>query len=126
MSARALPEWIGRDASEPPPPRVRLRRFQKYSGVCPICHRNLRPGHWDLDHIKALKNGGENCESNLQPVCDVPCHAQKTKADVAEKSASYERQLSHVGIRKNRRPSFQTNRDATFKKKMNGEVVRRS
>ena len=37
-----------------------------------------------LDHVNALINGGENRESNLRPV-HIKCHAEKTRADVAEK-----------------------------------------
>jgi 5-methylcytosine-specific restriction protein A len=121
---RSVPEWIGKTDDESAPDRVRLRLFQKRFGVCAICSRQLRAGHWDLDHKVAICNGGENRESNLWAVCDVPCHRNKTKADVAEKSAAYQQQLSHTGARK-RKSSFQTNKDGPFKKCMDGTTKRR-
>ena len=103
MTARALPEWIGKTPDEPVPPRVRVRVFQKFSGVCPVCTRSLRAGQWQLDHTIALTNGGENRESNLRPVCTSPCHSQKTAADVAEKSRVAQRAASHIGVKRKRR-----------------------
>lgn len=99
---RDLPEWRGRSDNSRPPQRVELRIYTKQNGVCPICNRVLRAGHWDLDHIKALINGGENREANLQAVCDDPCHSDKTKRDVAEKSKNYRVASKHVGIERPR------------------------
>lgn len=121
---RALPEWRGRTSDTPVPPRVKLRVFERANGCCQKCSRPLRPGHWDTDHRKAIINDGENRETNLQALCDDPCHPTKTKADVAEKSRTYERKLSHVGIKSKGR-SFATNRNGPFKRRMSGEIVRR-
>lgn len=100
---RAVPEWRGLTDDQPLPPRVRVRLFEKFAGRCAICTRKLRPGHWECDHIKALINGGENRESNYQPVCDVPCHKAKTASDVAEKSVNKRVHSKHVGVKKKRR-----------------------
>jgi 5-methylcytosine-specific restriction protein A len=99
---RAVPEWIAKHDDEAIPPRVELRVFQKHDGCCPKCGRKLRPGHWACDHITALINGGQHRESNLQPLCNTPCHSQKTAEDVAEKSRTYKRRKSEVGIKKPR------------------------
>jgi 5-methylcytosine-specific restriction protein A len=124
--SRAVPEWIAKSPDEPVPPRVRLRIFQKHNGVCPVCHRMLRSGHWELDHRTALINGGENRERNLVPVCTSPCHRNKTRADVAEKSAVYERQLSHAGIKARRGPPMPGTKASGLRKRMDGRVERRS
>ena len=78
----------------------------------------------EYDHIKALVNGGEHRESNIQILCEI-CHLHKTGSDVAIKSKTYEKRLKHVGIKKKKRSGFSTNRDGKFKRKMDGTVVRR-
>lgn len=121
---RALPEWIGATPDTPVPDRVKLRVFDRANEKCQICTRPLRRGHWDTDHIKAIINGGANRESNLQAVCVSPCHSDKTRADVAEKSKVYARRRSHVGLRKAKH-LIPGSKGTAFKKKISGEVVRR-
>lgn len=94
--SRELPEWIGKTDDSAIPDHVKLRVFTAHNGVCPKCTRKLRRGEWDCDHIVALVNGGPNRESNLQPLCKVPCHSQKTADDVAEKSKVYRKRKAHV------------------------------
>ncbi len=100
---RQTDEWIGKTDDTPVPPRVKLRVFERSQGICPKCTRKLQPGQWDCDHAIALANGGENRESNLQPLCDNPCHSQKTRADVADKSKSYRKRSANAGMKKRRR-----------------------
>lgn len=38
----------------------------------------------EIDHIKALRNGGTNDESNLQGLCKT-CHEDKTAMDLGQK-----------------------------------------
>lgn len=100
---REVPEWIGKTDDEAIPTRVQVRVFQKYRGICPKCTRKLAQiNNWQCDHIIALVNGGENRESNLQPLCASPCHSQKTKVDVAEKSVVARKRAKHLGIKKPR------------------------
>ena len=96
---RRVPEWIGKTPDTPAPPRVRLRVFQAHGGVCHIAKRKIAAGEpWQLEHIKALCNGGENRESNLAPALRDK-HREKTAEDVAEKSAIYRKAAKHNGIR---------------------------
>ena len=99
---RALPEWIGKHDDQAIPPAVRVRIFERFKATCPKCTRKMEPGKWQMDHIKALINGGEHRETNLWPLCTSPCHSQKTKADVAEKSKNYRVRAKHNGIKKPR------------------------
>jgi 5-methylcytosine-specific restriction enzyme A len=100
---RELPEWIGKNDSDAIPARVRLRVFERYNGKCAECGvriaGSIRPA---IDHIRAIANGGANAESNLQLLCAVPCHAKKTKRDVATKSLSYRKRLKAVGFKRSR------------------------
>lgn len=121
--SRAVAEWHGKTDDAAIPPRVKARIIDRHHGQCAKCGRYLRAGYIAIDHIIALCNGGKHCESNLQPLCTVPCHEEKTRADVAIKSKTYKRRSRHLGIKK---PStFLTSKDGPFRKKLNGQVVRR-
>jgi hypothetical protein len=101
---RKLPEWIGKSDDTKPPPRVMLRVFLYFNGRCQCgCKRDISPSEkWQLDHIDALINGGENSEYNLQPLL-VEHHRNKTGMDVAEKSKTYRKRSKHVGIKRAKR-----------------------
>jgi 5-methylcytosine-specific restriction enzyme A len=97
--SRSVPEWIGKTDDAKIPDRVKLRVFDAYGGRCAGCDRKLYPGdRWEADHIKALINGGQHRENNLQPLCEF-CHPEKTRADVAEKAMIARKRKKHVGIR---------------------------
>ena len=120
---REVPEWIGKTPDTPAPPRVRLRVFEKYKGVCYLSGRKIMPGDkWQLEHPQALINGGENRESNMAPVLVEP-HKVKTAQDLAQKSKDYRVRAKHNGIRKPSR--FPGSRDSRFKKRLDGTVVLR-
>lgn len=111
--SRAIPEWVAKSDDEAIPRRVQIRVFG--NGGCRKCHRKLRPGHWACDHIVALVNGGEHRERNLQALCEFPCHSDKSKADVAEKSEVYAKRAKHIGVKKPR--------TMTRWRKFNGDIV---
>jgi len=95
--SRELPEWIAEHDNQAIPTRVKVRVFDRAGGRCAACTLaivgGLRPAY---DHIQAFINGGSHRESNLQLLC-VPCHALKTKTDVAEKSVIYRKRAKHIG-----------------------------
>ncbi len=115
--SRTLPEWIGATDDTPVPPHVKLRVFIRFNGRCPICTRPLRHKRWDCDHKVAIINDGQNRESNLQPVCEEPCHSAKTRKDVAEKSRTYSISSRHIGAKRKLR-------SITVWRKFNGALVR--
>jgi 5-methylcytosine-specific restriction protein A len=123
---RDVPEWVGASDSTAVPSRVRLRVFDRDKGRCQCgCNQLIRPGDsWETDHEIAIANGGANRETNLRTLL-AKHHKIKTAADIAEKSKTYERRLKHVGIKKKKFSSFQTNRDGKYKKKMDGTLVLR-
>lgn len=97
--ARSVPEWIGKTDDTKVPPRVRLRIFEREGGKCHLSGRRIMPGDlWDLDHGKALINGGEHRESNLFPALRDK-HREKTREDVAEKAVTARVKAKHLGIR---------------------------
>lgn len=95
--ARRLVEWIADTDDQRAPPRVRQRIFDDCGGRCHICGVVIVGKKWALDHVTALINGGENREANLRPV-HIACHAEKTRADVAEKARIAAKRQAHLRI----------------------------
>jgi 5-methylcytosine-specific restriction protein A len=87
--SRAVEIWVGKTDDSMPPPRVRLRIFERCGGVCHRSGRKIRAGDkWALDHVIALINGGRNDELNLAPILDEE-HKVKSAEDLAIKSKTY-------------------------------------
>ena len=96
---RTVKEWIGRTPDSKIPPRVRLRVFEAYGGVCHLSGRKIAAGElWDCDHIIALINGGEHREANLAPALRDK-HKAKTADDVAEKAKVARKAKAHLGLK---------------------------
>lgn len=122
--SRAVKEWIGKTDDSRPPPHVRARIFKDHGGVCYLAKREIKSGEpWDLDHVIALINGGENRETNLAPALRDK-HREKTKADVAEKSAAYHVAAKHIGISFRKGRPMPGSRASGLRRRMNGQVER--
>lgn len=100
--SRSVDLWKASHDDQSIPDRVKARVFLKFDGHCPKCTRKLMPGQWACDHIVALINGGKHEEANLQPLCNSPCHSEKTRADVAIKSKVARIRQKHIGVKKRR------------------------
>lgn len=121
--ARSVNIWVGASPDSPIPARVRLRTFERFGGRCASCGVKLGGAvPFDLDHELALVLGGRHSEDNLRPLCK-PCHGAKTASDVKAKAKSARIRERHLGIK--RKSSFACARSSPWKKKLNGEVVRR-
>lgn len=101
---RTVREWIGATPDAPFPPRVRLRIFERDGGRCQCgCGLLIRPGDkWQVDHIVAIINGGENRESNGRTILSEH-HKTKTRADLATKSKTYRMRSKHIGVKTRRK-----------------------
>ena len=97
--SRAVPEWRGKTDDTRPPPTVRARVFLAHGGACHLSGRKIGPADkWDLDHVKALCNGGLNIE---RPTSLPPCAtstARRPAADVGERSKTDRIRAKHLGI----------------------------
>ncbi len=123
--SREVPEWIGKTDDTPAPPRVRLRVFERCGGVCHISGIKIKAGDaWELDHVKALVNGGENRESNLAPALKDK-HREKTALDVAEKSRDRRIKQKHHGMRPKPKHIVPGSKASGWKKPLHGPAVRR-
>lgn len=118
-------EWCGKTDNTPVPQRVRLRVFERDCGMCCNCQRVIVSGvRWSCDHKKALINGGQNREKNLQTLCWW-CHDKiKTPADVKEKSDTYHTKSYHLGLKKPKGRPMPGTRASGIRKRMSGKVER--
>lgn len=122
---RAVEEWIAKHDDAAIPPRVRLRVFERHNGICHLSGRKIMPGEpWDCDHVIALVNGGEHRESNLAPALRDK-HRAKTAQDVAEKATVRRKRMKSIGLKPRKSRPLPGSRASGWRKKLNGEVVRR-
>lgn len=95
---RSVPEWIAKHDDQAIPRSVRARVWEKYEGKCYLSGTKIKAGDkWDLDHIKALCNGGEHRESNLAPVLNSE-HKKKTVQDIDERTKVNRVKAKHFGM----------------------------
>ena len=120
---RSLPEWIGKTADVPFPPRVRLRILLRQDGRCALCGQKI-VGSFVCDHKVALINGGENRESNGQAICR-GCDKTKTASDVAEKAKTAGMAKAAHGLRKPK-TIIPGSKASGWKHKLNGQWERRT
>jgi 5-methylcytosine-specific restriction protein A len=93
-----LKEWIGKTDDSRPPPHIQLRIFERHDGICHISKRKIQASEkWELEHIVAICNGGQNRESNMAPALVAP-HKAKTKQDRATKAKNDAVRMKHLGI----------------------------
>lgn len=124
--SRRIPEWFGATDDTPVPPRVRLRVFERYCGRCHICTRKIGAGEtWTLEHIIPLIAGGANAEDNLNITCS-NCLPGKNAKDVADKSKVARIRKRHLGIAPKRARPFPGSKASGLRKRMNGQVERRT
>ena len=124
MTGRLTPEWIGATPDAKIPPRVRLRVFEAHGGVCALTGRKIQPGdEWDVDHARALTNGGEHREANLQPVLRA-AHRKKTAEDVKVKAKAARVRKKHLGIHKPK-ATLPGSKSSKWKRTIDGRTVRR-
>ena len=122
---REVPEWIGKTDDTPVPPRVRTRVFIAKGGKCHRCTRKIPTGQaWTCEHFKALINGGENRETNLDVTCDW-CLPIKNAEDVAEKSKVYAMRCADIGIKSRKGRPLAGTKASGLRKRMDGTVERR-
>jgi 5-methylcytosine-specific restriction enzyme A len=122
--SRSVEEWVGASDDAVPPPRVRLRVFERHGGICYLSGRKIHAGEqWELDHVRALCNGGENRESNLAPALK-EAHRKKTASDVKLRAKDDRVRKKHLGIKSVSRP-MPGSKASRWKKKLDGTVVER-
>ena len=96
---RSVTEWIGRDNDDRPPPHIAQRIFDRHGGVCHISGHKIVPGdEWDVEHVKALEDGGENREANMAPAWR-PKHREKTAKENSQRKKADRIRRKHIGVK---------------------------
>lgn len=117
---RAVPEWIADHPDQTIPKLVKLRIFDRCDGRCGITGKKLRPGEFDYDHIKRLRDGGEHRESNLHVVWR-PKHREKTARENSDGATADRIRAKHLGLEQPKRSFW----NPTRKRTVDGRVVER-
>jgi len=121
---RQVPEWIGKTDDTPVPPRVKIRVFLKFAGICCECGTKIGGKRWICDHRTAIINGGQNRERNLGPIHE-SCDKSKTAADVEEKARIYRKTAKELGVTLKKSRPMPGSRASGWKRKIDGTVVKR-
>lgn len=101
---RSTKEWIGKTDDAMPGEHVRERLMRIYP-ACYLCTQPFVDGDKvEIDHKVALRDGGENRESNLRPV-HKGCHADKSAKEATDRAAVRKSKLRGFGLQtKAKRP----------------------
>lgn len=127
LMGRAVEEWVGKTPDSIPPPHVYDRIWLRCSGKCHITKKKIRPGDkWQWEHPHALKDGGENRESNIAPALD-GAHKEKTAEESSQRAVISRKRQKNNGIKAKSpwRPLMGT-KASGWKKKFDGTVERRT
>ena len=103
--------------------RTKLLAFERAGGRCENCTARLQTGSVEYHHDREAIFDGANDLDNCVVVCR-GCHRTITSKRAAVIAKSTRIRNKHIGIER-QRSSFQTNRDGVWKRKMNGEIIRR-
>jgi len=103
--------------------RTKLEAWRRCGGQCEICTTKLMQGDIHYDHINPVEMSSDASLDNCQVLCRA-CHKAKTQGDIRDIAKSNRLRNKAAGIKKSSRP-MPGSRRSGWKKKMNGEVVRR-
>lgn len=109
-------------------PSQRLRIWERDKGVCSLCSLKIDGVRepWIVEHLRALELGGEDTEANLGPA-HKSCADAKTNGpngDHAMAAKAKRNKKAELGLKKSRNP-LPGSKGSKWRKKMNGQVVRR-
>jgi 5-methylcytosine-specific restriction protein A len=95
---RAVPEWIGATPDSEIPTRVKLRIWEREGGRCYLTGRKILVGDaFDYEHVKRIRDGGENRESNIKLALRDK-HREKTGQENSDGAKPDRARVKHLGI----------------------------
>ncbi len=103
--------------------RTKHIAWVRAGGNCEQCTAKLFPRKYEFHHQKECAFSGNAELDNCIVLCR-NCHSAITKKRAAVIAKSNRVRSKHIGVR-SKRPSFPTNRNGLFRKRMNGQVERR-
>lgn len=119
------PADVGTTPRKPMSPSRRLRVWEQTGGICVLCGRLIDSVRdpWIAEHIRALELGGPDELDNMGPAHGA-CAGLKTRRDHAIAAKAKRQKIRHIGARVTGSP-LPCGRHSPFKRKLNGQVVRR-
>lgn len=63
--------------------KTKAKIIERAAGRCEKCKAALKPGEGQIDHILPCELGGQPTVANGRLIC-IPCHKEKTAADVRQ------------------------------------------
>jgi 5-methylcytosine-specific restriction endonuclease McrA len=122
---REVPEWIGKTPDTALPARVKERIIDRQGGKCAIYGTTFtaldRP---EFDHITALRDGGENRESNFHAICRT-AHATKTAREAKDRAKVNRLKAKHLGYERKPSQPMPGSKASKWKRKMDRTTVLR-
>ncbi|WP_375408045.1 HNH endonuclease signature motif containing protein [uncultured Methylobacterium sp.] len=119
------PEDVGTTPRGSLSAKRRLQAWERTGGTCVVCARRIDGlrERWIVEHIRALELGGADELDNMGPAHEA-CGGAKTRDDHTRTARAKRQKLRHLGALDTSRP-FPSSRAGAFKRKVNGQVVRR-
>lgn len=107
-------------------PTRALGIWERHRGCCVLCKQPIDGARdkWFIEHIRALELGGEDKDENCGPA-HYTCKPAKDAADHSAASQAKRRKRHHLGIKDTRSQPIPGSRRSPWKRKMNGQLVRR-
>lgn len=107
-------------------PREKMELRRRQHGRCSDCRAPLKDGFTQYDHMVPVKLGGASTLDNFQALCTKPCHAVKTKRDVAAIAKAKRTARKMAGDWKRRGPKLRGRGfNKTIRHKLNGKIEKR-
>lgn len=103
---------------------VRMRVLDRFERKCQLCFQPIDVKGFDLDHRVPLAIGGEDVESNLEPL-HIACHRLKTKGDVGDIARAKRLEAKHLGGKAPSRNPIPGSRNTPWKMTFGRGAIRR-
>ena len=104
--------------------KTKAQGFARSGGNCEICGVKLQAAKFRYDHKLPCALGGDNSLDNLVVQC-LACDTPKTADDVRRIRKADRQKRIHIGARAPSRNPIMGSKASGWKRKMNGELVRR-
>jgi 5-methylcytosine-specific restriction enzyme A len=75
---------------------IKRKAFERANGKCETCAAPISPGKVEYDHRLPCALGGRADLANCQAIC-IPCHKEKTAADIGRVRKADRQRNRHVG-----------------------------
>jgi len=105
--------------------KQKLKMFVEHNGICCVCGGKIDgvKQAWD-EHVDPLWRDGTNDMQNRRPV-HVACARQKSADETKDRAKGQRIAEKHFGAKEKRGPAMPGTKRSGWKRKINGETVRR-